>query len=220
MKIKEFCLILFGLTLSSCNQNSQPIAEKDNQSEASTTILKPAAYDTPSDKEEIQTLIREVLRWADSKNSIDLLPVVTDKNDSIYSRFDISRLRQNIKKLEETSLFANEFIENYNQIILALNSKLTANEFEYGPWHVGDMPPFNFASDVDPWCLCQDTPSTWDQVEVNHLEGQTYEWKWGGLKAETHPSWKEFRYKFKVTRENSKWVISYLEGFDKERIKE
>jgi hypothetical protein len=132
----------------------------------------------------------------------------------------LSRLRKNLNALEETNLFAQEFIENYNQIILALNRKLTANEFEYGPWLVGDVPPFNFASDVNPWCLCQDTPAPWDQVEVNHLEGQTYEWKWGGLKEETHPSWKEFRYKFKVTTENSKWVISYLEGFDIEQIKE
>lgn len=220
MKAKGFCLILFGLTFSSCNQSTQPIAEKENKPEASTFIMKPSASDLSSDKEEIQRLIIEVLKWADSKNSIDLLPVVADRNDSIYSRFDLNRLRQNLTKLEETNLFAKEFIENYSQIILALNRKLTVNEFKYGPWLVGDMLPFNFASGVDPWCLCQDMPAPWSQVEVNHLEGQTYEWKWTGLKEETHPSWKEFRYRFKVTRENYKCVISYLEGFDIERIKE
>jgi hypothetical protein len=220
MKIKGFCLILFGLTFSSCNQNPEPIAEKENQSETSTAILEASASDISSEKEEIQRLVREVLKWAESKNSIDLLPVVADKNDSIYSNFDLSRLKQNLNQLEETNLFAKEFIENYNQIILKLNRKLAANEFEYGPWLVGDMPPFSFESDVDPWCLCQDSPAPWDQVEVNHLEGQTYEWKWGDLKEETHPSWKEFRYKFKVTKENTRWVISYLEGFDIEQIKE
>ncbi|EMY80108.1 hypothetical protein pgond44_13726 [Psychroflexus gondwanensis ACAM 44] len=101
---------------------------------------------------------------------------------------------------------------------MTLDRKLKANEFEYGPWLVGDMPPFNFVSDVNPWCSCQDNMD-WKSVEIEQINGNEYIWKWGGLNQDTHQSWKDYNYKFKVIKVESKWKVSYLDGFNINEIK-
>jgi hypothetical protein len=178
------------------------------------------SQNTLDDKEEIQNLIRQVLNWSQPK-SIELLPVLTDSKDSSCVGFDFNKLKSNIDKLKETNLFAEEFIENYNQIIQTLDQKIKSKEFE--KWYpYGDLPPFSFANDVDPWCLCQDIPyekpNPWDLVEVtvvnlNKEKGELY-WKWGKLELNQGAGWNKFAYGFSVIKENGKWKINYMEGFD------
>ncbi len=218
MKVFGYLIIVLGLILYSCNQSPQSTTVTESKIETPTATVKTSAIENQEDKTEILNLIREVLKWTDSKNSIDLLPAIADSTDSIYIGFDFDQLNQNLNKLKNTDFFAKEFIENYNQIILTLDRKLKANEFEYGPWLVGDMPPFNFASDVNPWCLCQDNMD-WNLVEIEQTNGNEYRWKWGGLNQDTHQSWKDFSYKFKVTKEKSKWKMSYLDGFNINEVK-
>ena len=210
-------IIVFGLTLSGCKQNTKTTSETVHQEESATITEKSLPAENVADKIEVQKLIREVLIWADSDNSIDLLPVSSGENDSIYTGFDQDKLKQNITRLTKSNLFSKEFIENYNQIISTLDQRLKNNDFEYGPWYVGDLPPFNFSSDVSPWCHCQDIMD-WNLVEVERIKGNDFQWKWGGLSDETHQSWKDFRYKFSVIQEDSKWKISSLEGFDIDQI--
>lgn len=227
MKKIGLLILIFGLTLSSCKQKTKSVSEADNQMETlvenDNSTSEYQAVDNNKihkalDSKEIESLIREVLKWADSDKSIDLLPVTSGDNDSIYTGIDKDKLKQNIVKLTNSNLFSNEFIENYNQIILTLDQRLKNNDFEYGPWYVGDMPPFNFASGANPWCQCQDNMD-WNLVEVEQINDNEFQWKWGGLKEDTHQSWKDFRYTFNVTQEDSKWKISYLEGFNINEIK-
>jgi hypothetical protein len=172
------------------------------------------------DKEQIQNLIRQVLNWSDSKNSINLLPVLTNSKDSICIGFDFDKHKLNLDKLNETNLFAKEFIENYNQIIQTLDRKIKNNEFD--KWNTHELPTFIFANDVNPWCLCQDVPydnpNPWDLVEVEIInlnsENGELNWKWGKTELNDAPGWKEFAYRFKVTKENGKWKIAYLQGFN------
>jgi hypothetical protein len=201
--------LVFGLAFFNCNQNRQKPANAEKHSDNLEVI------EDSKDKEEIQNLIRQVLMWSDSNKSIDLLPVLTDLKDSIYVGFDLDKLKVNLDKLRETNFFSNEFIENYNKIILTLDRKLRDKEFD--DWLVGDLPTFIFANDVNPWCLCQDNLS-WDIVEIKIINltrnfGEL-EWKWGNLGSDYDSSWKEFSYKFRVVNEDNKWKIDYLEGFD------
>lgn len=213
MKKIGLLIIVFGLSLSSCKQNTKTTSETVNLKESATMTEKPLPVENLADKIEVQNLIREVLSWTDSDNSIDLLPVSAGVNDSIYTGFDQDKLKQNITKLTNSNLFSKEFIENYNLIISTLDQRLKNNDFEYGPWYVGDLPPFNFSSGLSPWCQCQDIMDL-NLVEVEQIKGNDFQWKWGGLSEETHQSWKNFRYKFRVIQEDSKWKISYLEGFN------
>lgn len=202
----------FGLILLGCNFKNSSNASSTNSAEVkeSSNVSK--------DKDEIQTLIREMLKWAESIKTFDMLPALS--KDSICIGFDSVKLKQNLEVLKNTGFFTDEFIANYNQIIKTLDKKIKNKEIEV--WNVYELPTFSFANDVDPWCLCQDVPfdnpNPYDfvTIEIINLDKDKgeFNWKWGNLKPDYDPSWKNFSYKFKVVKENNKWRISYLQGFD------
>ncbi len=184
-------------------------------------ILEEKTVADINDKEQIQNLIRKVLIWSASENTIDLVPVITDGRDSIYTGFNFDIHKLNLDILRQTDFFAEEFIENYNQIILTLDKGLKNGTYEQ--WMVNDLPTFIFSNDHSPWCNCQDNDD-WNKVQVRVIkltdkEGELV-WTWGYLIADTHLGWDDFSYEFKVIKENDKWKISYLRGFDfKESIR-
>lgn len=201
-------VLLFG-----CIQTDQKTTSVTEEKTSISTV----------DKEQIQVLIRQVLNWAEGKNSIDLLPVLADSKNIVYIGFDLKKHKQNLDKLKQTNFFATEFIDNYKQIILTLNKGLKNGN--YDQWLVGNLPTFIFANDVSPWTMCQDVPydqpNPFDFIEINtiSLEKNNAEanWHWGNLEQNADKSWKDFSYKFKVVKENNKWKIAYLTGFDFKR---
>ena len=210
MKHIKLTILIFGLLLFGCNQ-----ADTNT-----TSVTEEKTSTSTDDKVQIQNLIRQVLNWADTKNSIDLLPVLADSKDSVYIGFDLDKHKQNLDKLRQTNFFAIEFIENYNQIILTLDKGLKNGN--YDQWLVGDLPTFIFANDVDPWTMCQDVPydkpNPFNFIEINIINSDNGKaeanWHWGELELNVNKDWKDFSYKFKVVKENDKWKITYLTGFD------
>jgi len=192
--MKSFGIIIIGLILISCNQDNQ----------------KP----TTKDKEQIQNLVKEVLEWADSKNSIDLLPVITDKNNKIYIGFDFEKHEQNLNKIKATNLFTDGFIANYNQIILTLDKGLKNGEYEQ--WLVGDLPPFIFANDHSPWWDGQESFSlehgVIELISSDRNNGEYY-FRCGNNQNGCE-GLENYKMRFKVSKESNKWKISYLEGFE------
>ena len=217
MKYIKLTTLILTLLLLACNQTNNEttsLTEQETLSEEKT-ISEEKKLSSTDDKKQIQNLIRQTLNWAESKNTIDLVPAITDSADSIYIGLNLNKHKQNVDKLKSTNFFSKEFIENYNQIIITIDKGLRNGKYEQ--WFVGDLPPFIFANDVDPWCNCQDNED-WNKVEVrviklNENEGEL-EWIWGNLSTDAHNSWKNFAYNFKVVKENGKWKIAYLKGFD------
>ncbi|HAL82195.1 MAG TPA: hypothetical protein DCO83_08140 [Mucilaginibacter sp.] len=218
MKYTGLLSLTFGLFLFGCSSN----IKSNDSTKANADIKYKASAKTNSetiklsndykDKDEIRALIRQVLKWGDSKSSIELLPIVS--KDSICVGFDFDKQNQNLEKLRKTGFFADEFIDNYNQIIQTLDKKIKNKEFE--KWNIYELPTFNFYNDVNPWCLCQDNLS-WDNVEVEIIKLSNdkgeLKWNWGKLDSGTDSSWKDFSYTFRVVKVDSKWKISYLQGF-------
>lgn len=174
-----------------------------------------ANAETEEDTAQIQKLIRDVLAWSDSKNTIDLLPLTFDSKDSSCNGFDLDKLKTNLDQLRSTAYFAEEFVQNYSQIIQTLDKKTKNNEF--GKWYPGEMPPFTFASDVNPWCECQDNMD-WNVVEVKSTsltaDKGELNWFWGSPSNGADKSAAEFKSPFSVVKEDGKWKISYMHGFD------
>lgn len=149
-----------------------------------------------------------------------MLPLLEDKKGRFYTGVDFVRHKKDLQKLKATDLFTTEFINNYNQIVVAIDKGMKNGR--YGKSPVAELPIFNFASNVNPWCLCQDVPydkpNPWSQIEVETLKLDAvrgeFNWKWGKPEINAAPGWKEFRYRLSIVKENNKWKIAYLEGFD------
>ena len=161
--------------------------------------------DVQDDKAEIQKLMQQILTWSESKESIDLEPVSV--KEGVYV-FDMFKLKENLDKLRETGFFSTEFIENYNKIILALESKFRKKEFI--DWLEGDLPPFKFANDIDPWCRCQGFSfEQFDEIKIVKIDDKSGEMIWIWKKGS---DWVDFN--FRVAKESGQWKISYMQGFD------
>jgi len=161
------------------------------------------------DKEQIEKLVTDAYKWSDDyypANGINLLAI---EEDNKYTGLDLDRHKTNMRELRDSNFFAEEFLDNYNSIVQTINTKLGNGEFE---WLEGDLPPFG--NDADPWCDCQDSPDdTWDNISFTFIEERggyiTLMWNW------TYPGWdKGAGYKVKVKKEDDKWKIAYLQGFD------
>lgn len=231
--MKKTLLLVGALSLFNCQDKAQNISTssltssqvlkeidstQEYKQQDSLTLKNPVSEslktsDGVVDQQEIQTLIRQVLKWANSDGAIELLPVVADRNNHAYVGVNMSQHKQNLNKLKATNFFAQEFIENFDRIILTLDKRLKkGGENE---WLVGDMAPFSFVG-VNPWCNCQDVPydrpNPWNEVKVEVINLQSDKgelvWKW----AKTGQEWGKYR--FKVVKENDVWKIAYLEGFD------
>jgi hypothetical protein len=170
MKYIGLLTLILGLPFHSCCQTILKTENSGNKTEVVDTA------EVSKNREEIQKLIRQVLIWSDSKESIDILPVITDSRDSVHIGFDLDKLKLNLGILRQTGFFATEFIENYNQIIRTLDRKLRNKEFE--AWLVGDLPTFIFSNDYDPWWADQARFSiqfgTVELINLDKNKGECY----------------------------------------------
>jgi hypothetical protein len=197
-KIISFLILATYFNTCACSPGNQNSVAQNNTFEFS---------DAQQDIDEIQKLIHQVLSWSDSTESIVIYPV-KQEGSSLY--FDQAKLRENLDKLRGTGFFSTEFIEDYSRIILTLHEKLRNKE--YKKWMEGDLPPFKFGSNISPWCMCQGFSlaqfSHLETIQMNSKSGELI-WKW-----KEGNSWIDFR--FRVVKENDKWKISYMQGFDYE----
>jgi hypothetical protein len=221
MEKRKFRLILACIIISSsCGKvYSRGAADDKNLDLHKNPVSKVVSHNTSSDIKEIQNLIRKVLNWADADKTFMMHPCQAD-NKNRLTGFDTKIISKNIEILQSTGLFANSFIDNYKKLVSTLDKKIRSGE--YGECYADELPQYKFASDVDPWTLCQDipydNPNPFDYVEAIALKlddnnGEFF-WKWGRLDSNTSTDWKDFTYRFKVKKEDGKWKISYLQGFD------
>jgi len=198
-------ILLLCLTLAACKDHKEPA----NAATSETTTT------TNNDKQEITKLVRQMLNWKESQGQFDLTPTERSNTDSIYAGLDLNKHAQNLSILKESGLCAQEFINNYDRLIRTIDKKIRTKQ--YPDWQIGDLPVFRFANDISPWCDCQDVPydnpNPWDLVEITFKElsndKATLTWTWG------RSQWsKDFAYTVKTVKENGKWKIAYLQGFD------
>ncbi len=162
-------------------------------------------FNLRNDTTEIENFTKELYKWNETKNSHnDFSPLENKKTDSIYTNLDLILHKERIQELQNTKLFALQFIENYDKIGLTIHEKMQAKTLQ---WHIGDLPPFG--NGANPWCNCQDNPDEyWKKIKIKnliiHKQTATYNWTWGD----------DFNYKAQAIKENGDWKISYLEGFD------
>lgn len=156
----------------------------------------------------IQNLVEEFYEWYETRYEKNDFAPVADPENLQYTGMDIKKHHDRLDVLRRTGFFANEFLDNYDRIMQAVDSGLKSKELE---WPVGDLPPYG--NGANPWYNSQDTPdSYWKQITINNIyidnEVATFSWSWD----------ERFSYKMKAVRENDHWKILYMEGFDMEEL--
>ncbi|UWY30474.1 hypothetical protein N4T20_11180 [Flavobacterium sp. TR2] len=175
-------------------------------SNAAFLKAKNDAFYFKNDKQEIETLVKKLYEWVETKNNNNDFDPIANKKGDKYIGLDLNAHKKRLEELKKTNFFSQQFLDNYNKIALRIDSNLKTKKIE---WLEGDLPPFG--NDSNPWCNCQDNPENyWKTMAINHLKIEnnkaSFDWTW---------SWKgNFKYKVKAIKENGAWKIAYLEGFD------
>lgn len=201
MKTKALTLLLITILCVSCNN-----------SKTNTTSKISKVKTAENNKVQIEKLIKNANAWGDSKNGSSGITYYTiDKKTGICTGVDIKKHLLELKKLKISGYFSAAFIENFNQIGLKLDQMIKTKEMP--DWKPSEeIGPFG---DSSPWCNCQEGGDRKKiQIQIITLNDQegSLSWTW------SEPEYsKGFEYQFKVVKENGKWKIAYMEGFDFER---
>lgn len=208
MKKTILATLLFSLSFTACKKETTT----ENMPQADTLVTTPVAKDVNTAvKGELTQLVRKTMGWTALKDNFTLLP--TTEKDSVYTGFDLAKHADNLKILKDSGFFSKGFIDNYDNIIKELNRKIQSKEF--ATWNVGDLQPFSFANDADPWCNCQDDPAEFNTplnvgiISLDDNSGKFF-YYYGDKESDANG----YSYKFNAVKENGTWKISSMEGFD------
>lgn len=204
---KSVLLILFGcITLVACDNNAH---KKDRNADtiATTPVSLPSGPADLADNDslELLQLTKKLYRWVEEESGgSDFDPYLAQPNDTIYAGIDLEIHQKRMKELEQTGLFTQSFIANYNKIALAIDKELKGQDLV---WNVGVLPPFG--NGANPWCNCQDRPDNYlDKIWIMNLslknDTASYNWSWGNGLV----------YHIKALKKEGAWRVTYMEGFD------
>ncbi len=205
MKSPSFLIPIAFLLFSACRQSASPINAKEHL-ESYKDLTFPASA---NDSIEIVQLLRDVYKWHGLNESryIDFEVIV---KDSFQTGLNLQSFEKTLNAINATHYFSANFINNYKEISEIINNKLTkANPKYYNEIN------FDY-QEADPWTYYQDDPGEyWNNFKITafNLSHDSASLKW--WRQEEHSE--ENKYLVRFVKENGKWVVDYLAGFDKSR---
>jgi hypothetical protein len=179
-----FLILWISYIASSCNYSNKEDESRKNR-----------------DSTELRNLLISLYKWHTPGNDFDVIT-----QDSFQIGLDTSKLNSTLKELKETDFFTDEFLNTYRKIGEKIDFKLRHDTIKY-------CDEINFVfQDADPYTFFQDDVSSWDSLKITDLSiaNDTSSLQWILLNG----PYATDKYKVKFKRENNKWKISYLQGFD------
>ena len=164
----------------------------------------PFAQKSEADSLQAQRFIGQVLKWHfKPENAIDLVPVRSRMNDTLYSGIDLNVHADLMKKMITSQLFSEHFLDQYDASVKAIEDSLHAQTWT---WVVGDIPEFE--PDWDTWCSCQDYPDMyWKKIKIIscHKESDRMQiiWCFEGFDPVIY---------FLVKNTKGKWLLEEIES--------
>lgn len=212
MKSFKITIIIAAFVFIGCNTT-----EKDSTTDktvGSTVGIEIAENTTENDKQAIEKVVKEMYHWnEDGRSGYGLKDIV---KDSLIVGYDMANKEAYLQKLRESGLFAEEFITNMDKIVKKQDELLRTGKVE---WINGDISPFE-VDNANNWCNCQDVPTDNDPFEqikftftkLTPIEANIF-WKWNVTK-DMDPSWTEPKYAMRMVKEDNKWKIAWMQGWD------
>ena len=162
------------------------------------------------DNQLIIRLVRQLYKWRENQDSGYDFDVLGDGEK--YTSINKEALEAKLKLLKDSNLFGEEFLQNYSQIAIEIDKGLSTGEIEYLE---GTLPPYG--TGASSWTETQDVldGAYWNIITIENIaingDEATLQWFWP-------KSFSSKGYKIEVKKENGKWRISYMEGFDFEKF--
>lgn len=160
----------------------------------------------PGDSVDVLNLLKETYRWHD-KNMNSLTDFSVIVKDSFQVGLNYDSLKVTMNALKQTNYFSFSFLENYKKMADFVNNKLV----NANPKYLNEI-NFDF-QDADPWTGFQESaPDYWDKFKITDykLTADSASLKW---KIQTN-DWSSEGYSVRFLKEDGKWKVSFLEGFD------
>lgn len=201
MRQFPFIILLIALMVS-CTQN-----ESSHSQQSSLQTDRKTNYPTKNnDSVELLNLLKNVYRWhAQKQDSLIDFDVIV--KDSFQTGLNYEAFNRKLSALKQTNYFSASFIDNYMKIAHYIDNKLTNANPKY-------LNEINFYSqDADPWTGFQDDfPDFWDKFKITDYKSTTNaaSLKWKVQMNE----WISEEYAVGFSKEDSKWRVAYLDGFD------
>lgn len=192
--------LLSGTGITACNGPGHKAPEQITI--ADTTLTAP---DRQQDSLALLQLTQRLYRWWEAAGRRgDFDPELTQPSDTVYTGLDQKAHQQRLKDMAGTGLFAQSFLDRYDQLAATLDRGMRSGALV---WYTGELPPFG--NGADPWCNCQDTPENFPQsirIAQVSFDRDTASWSWYGQDGTG--------YRVRALKEQGQWKILYLEGFD------
>jgi hypothetical protein len=200
-----FPTLLSLASLTSCHPNNSPSTVQSN-----LTLNKDSTNRSPkSDSAALVSLLQEVFKWHD-KNQSHLPDFDIIVKDSFQTGLNFESFNKTFDAITKTDFFSASFLNNYKNIGAYINNKLTNANPKY-------QNEINFpCQDADSWTGFQDDePKFWNNLKITDYkafpDSASFMW-WIKMN-----DWSSEKSPVKFLKENGKWKVSYLEGFDMER---
>jgi hypothetical protein len=192
-----FCLII--ILFVNCNGKTK---EKVIVKEITT------ANQTSNDSIELTKLIREVYEWHNTEFLEDFPYKYAEKQDSIFIGIDWVKYHENIQIFKQTNFFSDEFLKTHKNVAKTLDLSIKKADIA---WRNSNDGISLWDTNADNWCGSQDyTEKYWKTLTIDSLtvnqEKADFVWNWD--KKHSH------NYKVKAKKEDGKWKISSLNGFN------
>ncbi len=213
--MRKIIYLIFTLILISCFR--QENKGKKTKSDLNIQLDEKKEILSNKDSLEILNLVRNVYKWKENNPQLTTCFNIglVSKNGEKYIGIDWKEYEKNVKLFNSSGYFSTEFVEFYKKTLNHIDNKIKNNEYE---WNVGEYPPFG--TGVNEWCHCQDYPidNYWEKLEIQDIKlisknKASLIWNWGKeIKWDWHNNKKG--YPLKVIKENEKWRVLKLDGFE------
>lgn len=205
-KLVLFLILPVGLLLFTNCKQKKSTSDQDDQLKM---LRDSIANNIKKDTTDIFVLLTDVYKWRESKyedttfcSDFDVIV-----EDTLQTAIDYNSLQNTLSVLKKTGYFSNAFLKNYKDLADSIHFKLT----HASPKLFNEI---NFVfQETDVWTFFQeDVEDYWNNFVISDLEisAERASLKWT-IRGE---GWETSPYTVQFEKEDEKWKVSYLSGFD------
>lgn len=203
---KTNCLVLFLfilLIVSGCSGKKNADSTQLENTESTGEF--------ENDSIELTDLVRKVYEWHMTVRLNDFPYKYEEPGDTLFVGIDWDKYNNTSQVLKQTDFFSQEFLDNHKKIALTVDSSIKKADKEWR--NIKDGIPI-WDTDADDWCGCQDyADNYWEKLTLYDItisnDVASFYWAWNDQRISG-----TFAYKMTAKKENNKWRISSMQGFD------